>query len=95
MPIQVANTILPKIFPTKLILILTWVVFVDANQPSEWYVVFYEDETTIHKCARDQYLEMRSLIEDEPSERMKVIYNNYQVNESIYYTENYDYYKNL
>ena len=74
-------------------LILIWLINVDAGDKTEWYVTFYEDENTIHKCGRDMYNEYRELIKSEPTEKDQVIYMNYQFNESVHYTENYKEYE--
>lgn len=49
----------------KLILLIgIWLINVDGGHKSEWYVIFYEDERSIHRCARDQYLEMKEKFEE-------------------------------
>jgi hypothetical protein len=54
----------------KILSILTfWFIFISLGQPTfEWWVVFYEDENSIHKCHRTEYLEMRDLIENPISD---------------------------
>jgi hypothetical protein len=62
-----------KLF-TKLIIIVIWLIFTDAGEKTEWYIVFYQDENTVHKCSRDKYLEMHEFFE---LNEFRIDYNNY------------------
>lgn len=57
----------------RIVFILTWLIVwlvncAPSEELAEWYVVFYTDDNTIHRCARDQYYEMRELIENPVSD---------------------------
>jgi hypothetical protein len=77
------------------LIIAAEILFTCGGQKSEWYVVFHTEGNTIHKCPRDKYNEYRELIEGKEIEKTKYIYRNYIVNESIYYTENKDFFENM
>ena len=44
-------------------MLLLWQLFVNASEPTDEYVIFYEDENSVHKCKREDYLEMMSFME--------------------------------
>lgn len=44
-------------------LILSWYLFTNASDKTDEYVVFYEDDQSIHKCKREDYLEMIEMFE--------------------------------
>lgn len=46
-----------------LYLVLIWYTFTNASEKSETWIVFYEDEKSIHKCKREDYLELMEMIE--------------------------------
>ena len=55
----------------KLLTVLTWFLFVNSSETTEWYVVYYSDESTIHKCPRDKFLEYKELLQyTPPDERL-------------------------
>lgn len=84
-----------KKFLYLIALISIWLINVDAGEKTEWYVVFYSDKNTIHRCPRDMYNEYKELLSSENSKKEQLAYMHYQYNESVYYTNNYNYYKNL
>lgn len=55
---------------------------------SEW-VEFYSDENTIHKCKREDYLEIKELISGSEDKKYIKQYYNLLYNESLSYTEHY------
>lgn len=44
-------------------IILSWYLFTNASDKTDEYVVFYEDDKSIHKCKREDYLEMMEMFE--------------------------------
>ena len=73
----------------KLILIILWLILTNFSEKSEWYVVYYEDENTIHKCSRDKYLEIMEMFEGRYDEKYEPLYYNMLLTESINQTENH------
>lgn len=71
---------------SKIIVILVWIIFTDAGEKAEWYVIFYQYENTIHKCSRDKYNEYMELM-NNPTEKQQAIYMHYKYNESVHYSE--------
>jgi hypothetical protein len=67
---------------------LTLTSYNGVYQGPEW-VEFYSDENTIHKCRREDYLEMKELMSGSEDEKYSKQYYNLLYNESLYYTENY------
>lgn len=68
-------------------LIGVWLINVDAGDKTEWYVEFYRNDNTIHKCSRDNYNEYKELLQSKPSEKTEKICTFYRINESLNYTE--------
>jgi len=60
-----------------IILILIWLVTIAPGRVLEWYVVFYEDTNTIHKCGRDEYLEMKDLLDNPIIDHFEDLYYYY------------------
>ena len=47
---------------SAILIILVWFITTSLNDKSSWYVEFYSDDNTIHKCPRDKYLEYKDLL---------------------------------
>ena len=54
--------------------ILIWQLFVNASEPTEEWIVYYEDENTVHKCKREDYLEIMDFMESNSKERQFLEY---------------------
>lgn len=76
------------------LVILTWYMFVQSSEKTEWYVELYTKNNVTVKVRRDEYLEFKELWNvDYYTEKQRVNYYRTVLNESIYYTENYKMYR--
>lgn len=71
---------------------LLWMLFVNSseksNTPDEFIVFLTEDDGTVHKCKRIDYLEMMELMQNcNPDENETKNYNRILYEESLIYTE--------
>lgn len=46
-----------------LIIILSWFIFVQLSETTDFWVEYFEDEKSVHKCKRSDYLELMEQFE--------------------------------
>lgn len=66
---------------------MSWYLFVNASERIDWWVVYYKNENTIHKCKRPEYFEYKELLKGSSisKERVNDIdWNSYYCWESDY-----------
>ncbi len=79
-----------KLIP--IILLLAFLIstsYTDGVYSGPEWIVYYKDEKSIHKCRRDEYLEMKELVSGSEDEKYSKQYYNLLYNESLFYTESY------
>jgi len=52
-----------KKYNYKLLILFAWYLFVNSSRPSDKWIVFFENEKSIHTCKREDYLKIMEMIE--------------------------------